>query len=1083
MGCKHHSSTGFSLIEVMVALAILASLSIGVLGMFQFALFVISENKVRTGAITIANDVIETSKNLPYNNVGTVNGIVPGSIPQTETVTLNSIEYGVESSVSYVDDPFDGTVEAGTDPLGNDYKQIRVAVSWVGRFGTRDIVAVTTVAPKGIESNEGQGVLWINVIDANGDPVSEASIRIVNNQTDPPIDDSSHRTNSLGYFYSSVPAADESYQIVVTKSGYSSDYNCAISPTGSGCSVTVGNPSPVKPRATVIVGTLTKISFAIDKVATLKIKTVSQVNTPEEWLINTDTSGKDQKIPALAIGANGNYYFAWQDFRNSAARIYSQDYAGQTGQWTPDVAITTSNNQSGPDLAVDRNNNVYFAWFSDRNGNQDIYFDKYDSNGIELWSGSKKVNTDQGSADQVYPKVILSATTTSDIEFIAWKDNRASASKSDIYLQKFDGNGNSSWPEEVKVNFNQSALYQTSGTKIWSFDNPAEYLCDGGDCAGTEEIQVTGGSAQLVSIKSCQGAATACSTRTTANDCLTQTPCTWDQTGPCSGGSCTCSSIIEQSSCTATNSCNWQAGTTGCSGSSCNCWNINSKNRCKSVSGCAWFMWYCYPTSGCNCTSISQSQTCTEAQCNWGSSGGSCSGSCTCANLTTEPVCSAAICAWDQAGPCEGTPAGCGTFSDQTSCEGQNGCLWTESGAGYPTDKPNIYVIQSLSVSDLISWDSITETATKNGGEIYYQLSDDDGATWQYWSGTAWVAAGASNYNTAAVINTAIAQFPKTNQKIAFKAFLGSNGSQQVVLDGLQLDYSYTTSGGNYSQSVDLAADPDDNTYVTWETYDVDNYDVFLQKVSTSGSVIWTNDIMVSKNTSGDQTNSTIVTGKNNYIYLAWQDNNSGSSRIYLQKFDYDGQAIWTDDVLVSTATAGNQENPEIIADEDDNIYVAWNDNRNGDNDIYLQKINSSGSRVWTSDIRVNPQTSGDQVNPDLVINQDGNLVLVWQDNRNGNYDIIATEYGGDPSSFSVVPNIPLKITGAKKVGSSPVIYKYNQSLSTNSAGELTLTNMEWDTYAITLGTGTGRTIIVSEPPQPIYLAPEADTTVTLNLD
>jgi hypothetical protein len=53
-----------------------------------------------------------------------------------------------------------------------------------------------------------------------------------------------------------------------------------------------------------------------------------------------------------------------------------------------------------------------------------------------------------------------------------------------------------------------------------------------------------------------------------------------------------------------------------------------------------------------------------------------------------------------------------------------------DSSEGYPSDQPNIYSIESQS-STIIKLGSFTETATKNGGEIYYQLSDDDGTSWR----------------------------------------------------------------------------------------------------------------------------------------------------------------------------------------------------------------------------------------------------------------------------------------------------------------------------------------------------------------
>lgn len=105
-------------------------------------------------------------------------------------------------------------------------------------------------------------------------------------------------------------------------------------------------------------------------------------------------------------------------------------------------------------------------------------------------------------------------------------------------------------------------------------------------------------------------------------------------------------------------------------------------------------------------------------------------------------------------------------------------------GGSYPVDKPIISPNSSFSVLGVDSWSGFTETATKNGGEIYYQLSGDDGATWKYWNGTAWSnVIGSTDYNIATVINTNIVSFSTSTASIKFKAFLSSSGSQAVSLD------------------------------------------------------------------------------------------------------------------------------------------------------------------------------------------------------------------------------------------------------------------------------------------------------------
>jgi len=116
---------------------------------------------------------------------------------------------------------------------------------------------------------------------------------------------------------------------------------------------------------------------------------------------------------------------------------------------------------------------------------------------------------------------------------------------------------------------------------------------------------------------------------------------------------------------------------------------------------------------------------------------------------------------------------------------------WSKiSGGSFPTDEPAIYPTTSQSVPGVTSWNSFVETASKDGGEIYYQLTNDNGATWKYWNGSSWATAGAADYSTASVVNTNIGSFSVANEQIKFKAFLESNGTQDVQLDNISVAFS-----------------------------------------------------------------------------------------------------------------------------------------------------------------------------------------------------------------------------------------------------------------------------------------------------
>jgi type II secretory pathway pseudopilin PulG len=147
-------------------------------------------------------------------------------------------------------------------------------------------------------------------------------------------------------------------------------------------------------------------------------------------------------------------------------------------------------------------------------------------------------------------------------------------------------------------------------------------------------------------------------------------------------------------------------------------------------------------------------------------------------------------------------------FYDGTSTDGLVRTLEISNSILYPTNNPTIFPASSHVPASLTKWNSFTETATKDGGEIYYQLSDDNGATWQYWNGSMWEVAGVGNYNTANIIDTNIANFSISTGQIVFRAFFDSDGTQLVQLDNIRIGWneigSVMTNGYLISSAFDM---------------------------------------------------------------------------------------------------------------------------------------------------------------------------------------------------------------------------------------------------------------------------------------
>ena len=77
---------------------------------------------------------------------------------------------------------------------------------------------------------------------------------------------------------------------------------------------------------------------------------------------------------------------------------------------------------------------------------------------------------------------------------------------------------------------------------------------------------------------------------------------------------------------------------------------------------------------------------------------------------------------------------------------------------------------------------------------------------------------------------------------------------------------------------------------------------------------------------------------------------------------------------------------PVTACDRDGNLWAAWHAGSVGQRDIYLSRWGPA-DEGFADPIRLTSDTA-DQANPDMAIDTDGKLYVVWQDNRAGNWNV-----------------------------------------------------------------------------------------------
>lgn len=251
---------GFTLIETLVALAVFGIFFAAIAVILQQILMNVGESRVRATALSLAQQKMEVVRNLPYAQVGTLGGVPQGTLATSEVTTINELPFTVTTSIVYMDDSFDGL--APVDTIDTDYKRVRIEVTWGGVYPSRlPIVLVTNVVPKNTESTTGGGTLSIQVYDANGQPITNATIKVDNTLVTPAIHTQTLTDNNGLASFPGSPPCVTCYQITITKDGYSTDRTYGTNEV----------VNPLKPHANMFDGNVTQVAFAIDRVSTLVV--------------------------------------------------------------------------------------------------------------------------------------------------------------------------------------------------------------------------------------------------------------------------------------------------------------------------------------------------------------------------------------------------------------------------------------------------------------------------------------------------------------------------------------------------------------------------------------------------------------------------------------------------------------------------------------------------------------------------------------------------------------------------------------------------------------------------------------------
>lgn len=110
------------------------------------------------------------------------------------------------------------------------------------------------------------------------------------------------------------------------------------------------------------------------------------------------------------------------------------------------------------------------------------------------------------------------------------------------------------------------------------------------------------------------------------------------------------------------------------------------------------------------------------------------------------------------------------------------------------------------------------------------------------------------------------------------------------------------------------------------------------------------------------------------------------------------GDLFWSPTVQVSN-NAADSENPRILYHSNGSIFVAYNNDQNGNDEIFVRKGSFSANGISWGDLVQVTSSTNNALTPDIAELQDGRVIVVWQDATN--------DTTGSQIFYAVLKNLP----------------------------------------------------------------------------
>ena len=218
-------------------------------------------------------------------------------------------------------------------------------------------------------------------------------------------------------------------------------------------------------------------------------------------------------------------------------------------------------------------------------------------------------------------------------------------------------------------------------------------------------------------------------------------------------------------------------------------------------------------------------------------------------------------------------------------------------------------------------------------------------------------------------------------------------------------NFKVNSDAGDFNQfQVDAAMDDSGRFVIVWTDSRAGSgqLDIYGQRYNASGTALGSN-FKINGSTTKNFKPGVEMNGAGKFV-VTWVDTSSSGRSILAARYDANG-TLQGSIISVSSNTYGPAiVKPDVALDSTGAFLVVWQDSRRGSMDTYMQKYTSSGSTNGGNTKVNSDESESSQIRPAVAyLGSSGNYQIVWQDDRNGDWDIYCPVGNPAPNQITEV--------------------------------------------------------------------------------